>query len=526
MVLILLYYFIEAQVCKIFTLCKDIEMSDPTPPFCLHAVDLSAEDHAELMAALPCGSQLKSLQGRSAQTDSLAPSLEGAWLTIFPWRAWKGYSQGRLDWARQHSRHRVLLLDDWDVLDGAGLEELMEQGFLAVLRRPLNQERLERIVIQALEVDDLHQDICRMAREIELERELFARKNQQLEFLNKILTRAAESLEVETILDRLKEDLSGLLNVSGTAAVFWQQCSNATTTAEVFFPGTPRSEVQTDWITYLLDTARRLSGTAVDSYRTNPLSCGLADAGQKLRPEENLLFPLGGERAPHGALVIVTDEAFKLGQDRLAVIRSAVNHIALALRNGLHFQAVRRQADHDGLTLLHNRQHFDKRIMEELKRHQRHHQPLSLLMLDLDRFKSINDTHGHLAGDMVLHELGRLLLDTLRETDFPARYGGEEFVIILPHTNQQQARVLAERIRKRLAGKKFRHQGRTFTVTGSIGIATIRPASLHGPTELIGQADRALYLAKAGGRNMVCVSSAEGTPPGKVCRLTASSSHP
>ena len=525
MVLILLYYFIEAGVCNFFTICKDIEMSDPTPPFCLHAVDLSTEEHTELTAALPCGSQLKSLQGRSEQTDPPAPSPEGAWLTIFPWRAWRGYSQGRLDWAGHHSRHRVLLLDDTDDIDGGSLEDLMEQGFLAVLRRPLTQERLERVVVQALEVDDLHQDICRMAREIELERELFARKNQQLEFLNKILTRAVESLEVETILDRLKEDLSGLLNVSGTAAVFWQQCSK-TTTAEVFFPGTPRSEVQTDWITYLLDTARRLSGGAVDSYRTNALTCGLADAGQKLRPEENLLFPLGSERAPYGALVIVTDEAFKLGQDRLAVIRSAVNHIALALRNGLHFQAVRRQADHDGLTLLHNRQHFDKRIMEELKRHQRHHQPLSLLMLDLDRFKSINDTHGHLAGDMVLHELGRLLLETLRETDFPARYGGEEFVIILPHTNQQQAKVLAERIRKRLAGKRFRHQDRTFTVTGSIGIATIRPASLHGPTELIGQADRALYLAKARGRNMVCVSSAEGTPPGEVCSLTASSSHP
>lgn len=502
-------------------------MSDPTPPFCLHGVDLSTEDHAELTAALPYGSQLKSLQGRSVRTDPPALSPEGAWVAIFPCRAWRGYSQSQLDWARQHSRHRVLLLDDADVLDGESLEDLMEQGFLAVLRRPLNQERLERIVVQALEVDDLHQDICRMAREIELERELFARKNQQLEFLNKILTRATESLEVETILDRLKEDLSGLLNVSGTAAVFWQRCSNeTTTTAEVFFPGTPRSEVQTDWITYLLDTARRLSGRAVESYRTNALSSGLADAGQKLHPEENLLFPLGGEQAPHGALVIVTDEAFKIGQDRLAVIRSAVNHIALALRNGLHFQAVRRQADHDGLTLLHNRQHFDKRIMEELKRHQRHHQPLSLLMLDLDRFKSINDTHGHLAGDMVLHELGRLLLDTLRETDFPARYGGEEFVIILPHTNQQQARVLAERIRKSLAGKRFRHQGRTFTVTGSIGIATIRPASLHGPTELIGQADRALYLAKSRGRNMVCVSSAEGPPPGEVCSRTASFSHP
>mgnify|MGYP006308194625 FL=1 len=111
MVLILLYYFIEAGVCNFFTICKDIEMSDPTPPFCLHAVDLSTEEHTELTAALPCGSQLKSLQGRSEQTDPSAPSPEGAWLTIFPWRAWRGYSQGRLDWAGHHSRHRVLLLD-------------------------------------------------------------------------------------------------------------------------------------------------------------------------------------------------------------------------------------------------------------------------------------------------------------------------------------------------------------------------------------------------------------------------------
>jgi diguanylate cyclase (GGDEF)-like protein len=120
------------------------------------------------------------------------------------------------------------------------------------------------------------------------------------------------------------------------------------------------------------------------------------------------------------------------------------------MRNSLEFRKTKARADHDGLTRISNRHHFDIRLREEMKRHQRHQDELSLMMIDLDYFKSVNDTYGHQAGDMVLREVGKILHNTLRESDFPARYGGEEFVVILPQTREEQAWILAERLRSQI----------------------------------------------------------------------------
>lgn len=129
------------------------------------------------------------------------------------------------------------------------------------------------------------------------------------------------------------------------------------------------------------------------------------------------------------------------------------------------------------------------------------------MMLDLDYFKSVNDTYGHLAGDMVLREIGKILQNTVRECDFPARYGGEEFAIILPQTSEDQAWQLAERIRAIVEHTSFQFQRTCFRITTSIGIANLRPSALTPTESLIHLADQALYKAKTSGRNMVCSSS-------------------
>jgi diguanylate cyclase (GGDEF)-like protein len=146
-----------------------------------------------------------------------------------------------------------------------------------------------------------------------------------------------------------------------------------------------------------------------------------------------------------------------------------------------------------------------------MKRHQRHQDELSLMMIDLDYFKSVNDTYGHQAGDMVLREVGRILQKTLRESDFPARYGGEEFIVILPQTRDDQAWVLAERLRAIIGQTIFRFHKKRFRVTASIGIAGLQPGALAPPETLIFNADQALYRAKNSGRNMVCCSAIEET---------------
>ena len=160
----------------------------------------------------------------------------------------------------------------------------------------------------------------------------------------------------------------------------------------------------------------------------------------------------------------------------------------------------------DVLTGLYNRWYVIEKIDSEINRALRHGSPMSVLMLDLDHFKRINDTWGHAAGDEVLKAIGKLLKDSCRVYDVPGRYGGEEFCIVLPETRMGNTAVVAERIRQRLESTEVSCGGDSVVVTASIGIAGMdEPASSEvlSPAALIDRADRALYSAKSRGRNRI-----------------------
>jgi diguanylate cyclase (GGDEF)-like protein len=170
------------------------------------------------------------------------------------------------------------------------------------------------------------------------------------------------------------------------------------------------------------------------------------------------------------------------------------------------------QSTRDALTGVRNRAFFDQKIGAEIKRSRRERSTLGLLMIDIDHFKAINDTHGHLVGDLVIKEVAtRLQQELKRSTDHLCRYGGEEFGIILPNTDIEGALVLAEQLRLCLAAEPVRHEELELTISASIGcyaaIAEIHSVS----TDYIQAADTALYQAKHQGRNKV-VSSALSQP--------------
>ena len=176
-------------------------------------------------------------------------------------------------------------------------------------------------------------------------------------------------------------------------------------------------------------------------------------------------------------------------------------NLDLTVRNRMLSEASSR----DALTGLYNRWFVLEKIDSELNRALRHGSPMSLLMLDLDHFKRINDTFGHPAGDLVLQEIGRLLRDSCRVYDVPGRYGGEEFCILLPETKMGNTTAVAERIRARLASSEVPCGDRSIAVTASIGIAGMDDSetTMLSPADLIERADRALYAAKNRGRNRV-----------------------
>ncbi|HEX7831616.1 MAG TPA: GGDEF domain-containing protein [Thermoanaerobaculia bacterium] len=160
----------------------------------------------------------------------------------------------------------------------------------------------------------------------------------------------------------------------------------------------------------------------------------------------------------------------------------------------------------DSLTGLYARWFVIEKLDSELNRAMRHGSPMSLLMLDVDHFKRVNDTFGHSAGDQVLQNIGQLLRDSCRVYDVAGRYGGEEFCIVLPETKPGNTSVVAERIRSRLESMEIPCGDTSIVVTASIGIAgmdTPAESEVLSPAALIDRADRALYSAKNRGRNRV-----------------------
>jgi diguanylate cyclase (GGDEF)-like protein/PAS domain S-box-containing protein/putative nucleotidyltransferase with HDIG domain len=170
----------------------------------------------------------------------------------------------------------------------------------------------------------------------------------------------------------------------------------------------------------------------------------------------------------------------------------------------------------DGLTGLHNRRFFDELLSLECERSARYRSVLSLIVVDLDRFKQINDRYGHHVGDLVLREVARRLSETIRSSDVVVRHGGEEFAIVLAGAPAAQARRTAERVRLAIGRQRVTANGRAIAVTASLGVATM-PWPASSKDDLLRRADRALYRAKRLGRNQVQFDDPEADPGLVVC---------
>ena len=182
--------------------------------------------------------------------------------------------------------------------------------------------------------------------------------------------------------------------------------------------------------------------------------------------------------------------------DDMVLLYAFANQVAIALENAQLYQ----ESVTDGLTGLYHHKYFELRLKEEMDRSKRYKHPLTLLMLDIDFFKKVNDTCGHLAGDMVLRGIAQILKDGTRLSVVAARYGGEEFAVILPYISYKNALNVAERLRKTTEDKSF--EGISITISTVIGYFDGEDMDA-GHKELIELADRALYNAKNNGRNRV-----------------------
>jgi diguanylate cyclase (GGDEF)-like protein len=197
--------------------------------------------------------------------------------------------------------------------------------------------------------------------------------------------------------------------------------------------------------------------------------------------------------------ILVYEKPTHLLHQELLIIFS--RQAALTIENAKLFAKVEEMALRDTLTGLYNRRYFQQILEYELNRAKRYHQPLSIIFIDIDHFKEVNDTFGHSMGDQFLKQISLKLLSLFRTTDLIARYAGDEFVAILPTTSHEGAMILANRIQQIVGSYEVMVRGRTLQVSVSIGVDTYEGNDGIGSSTLIDHADKAMYEAKSSGRN-------------------------
>lgn len=221
------------------------------------------------------------------------------------------------------------------------------------------------------------------------------------------------------------------------------------------------------------------------------------------RPREVIVDPLLHKGVPLGAIILASAVGFT------DEVRSSLDlfsqGMALALNNSLTHDRLQKLAALDPLTSIYNRRFGMARLREEFSRAVRMSSPLGVMMFDIDHFKKVNDTYGHLAGDRVLIQVAKTAREAIREGDILMRYGGEEFLVILPAASKENSRDVAERMRRKVEETSVADGDQVIRVTISIGITSYPEQDVEDEQDLVKRADEALYVAKESGRNKVIV---------------------
>lgn len=228
---------------------------------------------------------------------------------------------------------------------------------------------------------------------------------------------------------------------------------------------------------------------------------GLEDEGENDPQWSGLIIPLTISETAAGDLILYSKKAHFVKQADLKLWQAFGATASAALQNALLHERIQQLALTDPLTGIHNRRGFKLLASQQIKQAQRYSHPLTLLMLDLDHFKRVNDSYGHQAGDQVLSEIAHRLSEELRAADLLARYGGEEFIILLSNTSKEEGKVTAQRLLERAREAPVTTDAGDIKITISIGLTSGRDAL--DLDSLIGEADQALYRAKEAGRDQL-----------------------
>jgi diguanylate cyclase (GGDEF)-like protein len=320
----------------------------------------------------------------------------------------------------------------------------------------------------------------------------------ELRLLLDVSSELAASLDLREVANILARHLATVMGVEECAISWWDRENERVDSLgyfpilqpeelEPFFdigPFAPTRQVLEEQVTVAID---------VTDPRADPAEAALL---VELGHRALVMLPLIAKGRSIGLIELMSKSPIELDAERLSLARTIANEASIALENARLYEEARALADRDPLTGFYNHRYLHERFGQEAVRARRAQRPLSLLMLDLDDFKLVNDTFGHVFGDDVLRWTADLIRRTLRASDVPARYGGDEFAILLPDSGREDAALAAERLVAAFAGAAFTTSSRLLVPIGiSVGAATF-PTDGRTAAELIAVADAGLYRMK------------------------------
>jgi diguanylate cyclase (GGDEF)-like protein len=330
---------------------------------------------------------------------------------------------------------------------------------------------------------------------------LMQRQNELEMATNRISSAISSTLEIEPILQSAVEEIGSTLNARRAALVLWQEGTNMPEGMSIY-ERADESASDLSSSDGAPDAARRTpDGTSHNQNRRETSSTALAENGAGNAPTSLAIeIPISYRNTPIGVLVVDDDTPGRNWEDEeLLMVKTASDQLSVAISHARLFRRVQTEAITDALTGLFNHRYLQERLDREIRLADRNDGSVSLILLDLDHLKRINDAHGHRSGDAALCHVASMMRTAVRDVDVCNRYGGEEFVVILPQCDRDGAIDVAERIRESIASTVVQGIGQ---ITASFGVATY-PSGAKSKEELIEMADRAMYLAKAAGRNRV-----------------------
>jgi len=335
---------------------------------------------------------------------------------------------------------------------------------------------------------------------------------KNLNVLRSTLNAISTSIEIKEIVESAGVNLPNLFDFS-SFGVFWKEDLHLFLYQEESCPPSFSQEVVKNMV-------KVFSILGEESIEVDRMVVQVEK--RKLRPKQMMMdskatlksyltLPLTVEGEILGCISLNSDQPNAFDAQDLQFLSVIGYQMAATLKHFQRFSSIQNIAIYDTLTGLYNRRYFEERLGIDAQKSFYSGTSLSLVMVDIDHFKKINDTFGHTEGDQILHKISSLLKTSVRKKDTVARYGGEEFIIILPEAGLEESFIIAERIRRLVENTSFEAGQAQINLTLSLGISNFPSHRAKSKEELVKMADQALYDAKRGGRNKVCIYAGRST---------------